>query len=417
MANELLTTDLIAKELLLQVKNNLVMARLVHTDYEETFQQEGDTIRVRRPVRYTTRRVITANPQDTKEGNVEIKMNRIAGVDMRFSSIERTLNISEFSKRYVMAAASEIAHTIDSDIHELYKKVANWAWRKTNLSATDRIASFDDYSVGPQRLDENGVATDMRRGVLSPADYWGIAGSLTSLQADRKAIAALETAKIGRFANTDTYSTQQVWEHVVGASGSPATVINTSTQVSTYEAVMDTTPLQATYTFTGTAAVTDYYKAGDVITIQDVFDINPRTRQRIGTRLKQFVVLADTSTANGTFTMAISPAIIPTGAQQNCAVVSAGASKTVTRLGTAATQYRQNLVFHRNAFAFVTRPLVVPDGVVDATRASDPDSGLSLRIVPYYDGTNDVSNYRVDILYGTEAIQPELATRLTASSA
>lgn len=415
MANELLTTQLIANEALLQLKNNLVMAKLVHRDYEDTFEKEGATIRVRRPVRYSVRTNMTSSAEDVKEGNVSVSLDKVAGVDFGFTSTELTLDIERFSERYLTPGVMEIAHKIDRDIAQMYRYVSNWAWRATNPSATTRIDSFDDYAAGPERLDENAVPVSDRSGVLAPADYWGIAGSLTALQADRKAISALEKAKVGTFANTDTYSTAQVWEHTVGASGSPTVTLNTSTQTSTYPDVMNSTPMQDTYTFGGSAAVTDFYAAGDIITIADVYDINPRTKQRIGGRLKQFVVVNTTSTTATTFNMAISPAIIGSGSYQNCELVSAG-SKTVTRIGTAATAYRQNLVFHKNAFALVVRPLVLPPGSVDGARATDSQTGLSVRVIPYYTGSTDTSVWRLDVLYGVAPVYPELATRLTAGA-
>ena len=39
-----------------------------------------------------------------------------------------------------------------------------------------------------------------------------------------------------------------------------------------------------------------------------------------------------------------------------------------------------------------------PAGAVDVARKSY--KGLSVRMVPYYDGTNDISNYRLDCLFG-----------------
>jgi hypothetical protein len=68
------------------------------------------------------------------------------------------------------------------------------------------------------------------------------------------------------------------------------------------------------------------------------------------------------------------------------------------------------MVFHRNAFTLAMVPLEMPQGVVDAARKTY--KGLSCRVVPYYDGTNDISNWRLDILYGTKAIDPRLATRV-----
>ena len=53
-----------------------------------------------------------------------------------------------------------------------------------------------------------------------------------------------------------------------------------------------------------------------------------------------------------------------------------------------AAAYRQNMMFHRNAFALVMVPMVKPPGAVDVARESY--KGTSVRVIPYYDGTNDV---------------------------
>jgi hypothetical protein len=57
--------------------------------------------------------------------------------------------------------------------------------------------------------------------------------------------------------------------------------------------------------------------------------------------------------------------------------------------------------------------MVEPPGAVDVARKSY--KGISVRVVPYYDGTNDISNYRPDILYGVKMLDGRLACRLSGS--
>jgi hypothetical protein len=33
-------------------------------------------------------------------------------------------------------------------------------------------------------------------------------------------------------------------------------------------------------------------------------------------------------------------------------------------------------------------------------------------VIPYYDGTNDISNWRLDVLYGVKTLDPRLACRI-----
>ena len=90
-------------------------------------------------------------------------------------------------------------------------------------------------------------------------------------------------------------------------------------------------------------------------------------------------------------------------------------SPAITVLGTASTGYLQNLVFHKNAFALAVVPMEKPAGAVDVARKSY--KGLSVRVVPYYDGTNDISNYRLDVLYGIKVLDNRLAVRRGGGSA
>ena len=82
--------------------------------------------------------------------------------------------------------------------------------------------------------------------------------------------------------------------------------------------------------------------------------------------------------------------------------------------GTASTAYRQNMVFHKNAFTLVSVPLVSPPGAVDVGRQSY--RGTNVRVIPVYDGTNDVSKWRLHILYGVKTVDQRLAPRTSGTA-
>jgi hypothetical protein len=42
--------------------------------------------------------------------------------------------------------------------------------------------------------------------------------------------------------------------------------------------------------------------------------------------------------------------------------------------------------------------------------------GYSVRVIPYYDGNNDVSNWRLDVLYGVDAIDTRQAVRASIAA-
>jgi hypothetical protein len=86
------------------------------------------------------------------------------------------------------------------------------------------------------------------------------------------------------------------------------------------------------------------------------------------------------------------------------------ATAAVTMLGTAATAYPQNMIYHKDAITFATADLLMPTGVHMASR--QVHNGISLRLVTQYDINNDRMPTRVDVLYGYSVIRPEMAVRL-----
>jgi hypothetical protein len=109
----------------------------------------------------------------------------------------------------------------------------------------------------------------------------------------------------------------------------------------------------------------------------------------------------------------MTPAAILTGAHQTVsATIADGAAIAV--LGTDSTGYRQNMVFSKNAFSLVSVPLVAPPGAVDVSRQSY--KGTNVRVIPVYDGTNDVSKWRLDVLYGVKTIDSRLAHRISGTA-
>jgi oligoendopeptidase F len=86
------------------------------------------------------------------------------------------------------------------------------------------------------------------------------------------------------------------------------------------------------------------------------------------------------------------------------------ASAVVTMLGSAATQYAQNLVYHKDAITFATADLLMPQGVDMASR--QVHNGVSMRIVRQYDINNDRMPCRIDVLYGYSTIRPQMGVRL-----
>ncbi len=405
MANTIITPSIIAKVGLANLENNLVMGRKVYRDYTREFVKVGDTISVRRPVQFTAQNGAVAINQDVTEGKFSLQMASRKHVSWSFNTQDLTLSIEEYNKRYIQPAAIALANQIDYDLCQLATKCWNWVGTPGQV-----INSFSDFAKGPERLDLMAVPQDMRQSVLSPTDTWGMLGSQSALYIQKPAEDAYRNGDLGNIGGVSTAMDQNIATYTVGAFGGTP-LVNGASQSTTYSASANTNT--QTLITDGWTASTSTLNAGDVFTIAGVSAVNPRSKVSAGF-LQQFVVTtAVTADSGGNKTITISPAIITSGPYQTVTAAPAD-NAAITVLGTASTAYNQNLMFHKNAFALVMADLEMPDGAVFKARESQ--NGYSIRVIKWYDGENDEEKIRMDVLYGTKAIYPDLATRASGTA-
>jgi hypothetical protein len=414
MTQKTLTIDTIATAAVAVLDNELVMAKQVYRGLESEFgskvngYEKGDTVSMRRPTDFTVREGATSSNQDIVEGKVSLQVNRQVGIDFGFTSRELTLDIKELNERVIKPAMVQLANKVDRDLMSLYQRVPNWVG-----TPGQKVNSYADFALAPERLDEFAVPTDGRSAVLSPSDHWGLLGSQSSLYIQDAAKGAYRQGSLGLIGGIDTFMAQNVPTHTVGvATGTPK--VAGANQAVAYDTVADGDFTQTLNTDGWTNSTTGILRAGDIITIAGVFAVNSVTKAPLPF-LRQFTVVEDANSgaSTGPAALKIYPAIIASGAFKNVSAAPAD-DADITVLGTGGTSHRQNLVFHKNAFALAMVPMIAPPGAVEVSRKSY--KGTSVRLIPTYDGTNDKSNFRLDVLYGFKAIDPRLATRLSGSA-
>lgn len=413
MANTVLTPDIIAKEAVTILENNCVFGRNFYRGYEEEFDsvngyKVGDTVRIRRPTDFTVRDGATASVQDVVEGNTTIVVDKQKGVDFQFTSSDLTLKIGDLSERVIRPAMVQLGNQIDRDCAALFNKVWNWVGTPTD-PLTSPVNSFSDFAKATERLDLQAVPTDTRSAIMSPSDTWGLIGAQTALFMQDIAKEAYRGGELGQIAGVDTYSSQNINTLTTGTR--TATGLVNGVQSTTWALTRTSGTMTLLTDGWGT---TTTLSDGEVFTIAGVFAVNPVTKATLS-YLAQFVVVGAVTSAGaggGTATLTISPPIITTGAFMTVSAAPAD-NATITIMGTASTVYPQNLVFNRNAFSLVVVPMIKPSGAVDVSRQSY--KGYSTRIIPFYTGSNDITAWRLDILYGVRAIDPRRATRLSGT--
>jgi hypothetical protein len=413
MANTALTADVVAKEALTMLENELGVLGTFHRAHEDEFASEvngfkkGATIRIRRPADFTVRTTATMNLQDAIEGRTTLTVDKQIGVDFAFTSLDMTLSISKLSERFIRPAMSSIVNEMARDCFStFYQGVYNWVGTPGTA-----INSYADFALGPQRLDEMAVPTSDRYAALQPSDHWALLGSQTGLYITDAAKGAYRDGSLGRIGGVETYMSQVLPTHTTGSRiqlTTPITAAASGDQSVSYDTAKNVWTQDLVTTGYGSTTLT----AGDVFTIADLYMVNPKTKASTGI-LQQFVVTT-AHTNDDTDTIVISPPIITSGPHQTV-VLSTGtfASNVISDVGVASTAYKQNLVYHKNAFGLACVPMELPQGAPGAAQQSY--KGFSVRVIPVYDGVNDISKWRLDMLYGRTVLDPRLATRINGT--
>ena len=406
--NSILNPSIITKRAMVEFKNAMVMLEKVDRQLDPLFEGKiGDTVSVRKRVRYTAHNAadITSNINDTVEGKVNVTLDQRKVVAMEFSSQELSLDIEEFSDRYVRPAMIELAQQVESDIADQYKKI----WNFTGTPGTNP-STFLQIGTAGTILDEGAVPMGMgdRCAFYTPAASLTLADGLKGVFPSAIATKAIEYAMVGDYAGFNVYKSQSLKTHTVGAHGGSPKVDGASQNV-TYLTAKDGYT-QSLITDGWTNSITGILLEGDTFTIVGVNSVNPRTREDTG-RLQSFVVRADANSgaSTGPATLTIAPAIITSGANQTVTAAPANNANIVVTSGTASASYSQNLAFTKDAITVAFGKLVKPIGNVQYGQESM--DGVSVRLVGDYNVLTDVNTWRFDVLYGVETQNPAMSIR------
>lgn len=414
MPNSILTASVITKEALMELKNQLGFTKHVNRQYDDRFAVKGgkigDTINIRKPVRYEVTTGAVLNIQDSVDQSVALQLDSQKHVGMAFSSKDLSLSIDEFKERYIKPAVTALANSVDhTGYSAMYKNVFSSVGVPSATALPSTLKGFTNAKALMALL---GAPQDDLTAIVDPMVEASLVNGLTGLfQSSSELKKQYEKGVMGYAAGSKFVSSANVVKHTSGAVAGTAAVDTTVTVNGT-----------ATLHIDGlTGSITNVYKAGDVISVAGVYSVNPQTKQSTG-QLMQFVVTADTSTsmANEIAALPIAPAMYLTGPMQNISAFPADGA-AVTLFG-HATSYAglivpQNMVFHKDAFVLGCADLELPNGVDMAARATDPESGLSLRMIRDYDINNDRKITRLDILFGWKCVYPELACRVVGQPA
>lgn len=402
MSNSFLTISQITRKaaLTLHQKLNFIgnMNRGYDSAYAQTGAKIGDTLRIRLPNEYTVRSGITMTAigagTDISESKVDLAVNNVKGVDLNFTSQELALSLDDFNDRIIDPAMSVLATNIESDVYQgLYKQVYN-------LVDGDAAAfAFSHTSSARQVLTENLAPSAKRTCILTPTHTTKFMNDTKGLYNDPSAISEqFREGALSRIQGFDFFENTVFADHTSGTAAKTTgyTVNGAVTTNGSTSVVL--------------AAGSTTFKKGDVFTVAGCFRVHPETKVSTG-QLQQFVVAADYS--GGAGTMTFSPAIYTSTGRQNVTAGGMPTGNAVVKVGAGANELiNGSLAFYRDAFAYATADLPLPDGTDKASRAVV--DGISVSMVRDFTISDRSFPCRLDVLYGYAAVRPQLACRIHA---
>lgn len=208
MANTILTPDIIAREALMLLRNNAVMANLVHRDYSTEFVGAvGDTITIRKPATFVANEFTgTIKVQDATETGVEVKMDKHLDVSFAVTAKQMTMEIADFSKQLLVPAMQAFADKVDKYLIGLEAEATN---RHPHASG---VIAPADMIAARKFLTQNAAPLADRRFVVGATAEADLLGSDLFTNADKVGDngTALREASLGRKYGMDCYVDQNI---------------------------------------------------------------------------------------------------------------------------------------------------------------------------------------------------------------
>jgi hypothetical protein len=405
MGNSVVTIDMVTREALRIAHEKAAFIGTTDRQYDDSFSKTGakigQALRVRKPnqyVRTTGSRVMDIQDQAESAGSVTVATQD--HVDMRFNSAELSLSIDEISKRYIEPAVSVLMSGIEADYLAFCTK-NTW-----NVAGTAGSAINSLVAPGAARAKLNqGLAPkdNMRAIQMDSVTMGGLVNGVAAYFNPSSAIGdQYKEGLVARTSMADYYENERVWtltnsNDITGTTDAAAQVTDGGTTIDMADTITN-------------AAV------GSVFTVAGVYACHPETKAAYA-HLQQFTVIS-----NNAGVCTVAPATYLTGAKKNMCT-STGAdlttasfnSQALVFVGNASTSYAQSLMYHKEAFQFVTADLPLMDDAHKCVRRSQ--DGLSMRVWQASDIRNDELLMRIDVLYGMAALRPEWASRMIGSAA
>ena len=396
MANQVLTHQMIAREAAKYLEELAPFTANINKGRQDEFgsdvsgYKKGDTVKIKIP---TSGKVFDgatyaggAAGTDVIEESVNLSLDTQKHIALQFGTKEKMLNITDFKERILRPQMQTLASVIEADL------IAKGVLGTPHTVSMNTAGTTPSSALALARAKMNQYLTPAgdRSALITSTANVALSGEISRLfNPTQPSSKAYLDGYVATAYGSDLFEHQSIPTHTNG----------TAKTVTIAGAAQTGNVIKMAAATAGTLA------KGEVITIAGVNAVHPLTGQDIGA-LQQFVVTEDVTVATTATNVKIYPSINATAPNKT---VSAGPANGAV-VTSVSVNGVQNLAFHKDAFTAAFAPLPVIASCEGYT-ARLP-SGISVRVMTFGDGNNDIERTRIDVLYGFQTVRGLHAVRI-----
>lgn len=209
MANTFITPSVIASRALATLYNTIVLAGLVHRDYDADFNGKvGDTVTIRKPATFTVdeySRGSGLDIQNATETSTTVVLDKLLDVSVAVTSEDLTLELNSFDEQILSPAMEAIAQDVDGRLAEALVDQATTDSQSADGTTSQNLAFREARAV----LGRAKLPLTNRSAVLSPEAVSDVLGDDLFVTANQSGSTdGLREASIGRAFGFETYESQ-----------------------------------------------------------------------------------------------------------------------------------------------------------------------------------------------------------------
>jgi hypothetical protein len=383
-----------ANEALIHLWKALGMARRVHRGYDEERRSfgKGEYINIKSPSTFTAADA-PATAADLVTRTVQIQLAYWREVKFKLTDRELAFTSEKIIEDHIQPAAYALADDIDQKLVALAPDICH-LYEMTYEASTPTAAVVGDI-IGPRKvMFDNAVPiADVGRMHMMidsgmEADLLGLSAFSQQQGAGDTGVSTQMRGTLGTKYGLEIFANQN--SNSIASPGALTTITGATELVGAHSNQASSITFDAATSLVGTM------KDGDLFQID-------------GDAYAVAVGNGTSTAAANAITVNVSPLLRKDYADNATITNHLGG----VDLSLGQLDRRNNLAFHRNAFALVMAPLSSMANELGARIATvtDPVTGLSLRSRVYYVGNSSEVHVALDTLYGVKTLDPDLAVR------